>query len=96
MCVLMFLIVLVLLMNGGIMSKVDDLLTAVAALKAEEDVVLQYITAQALKLAEVSAQLQALIDAGNVDPKIQEATDSINAVVADLQAKITPPEAPVV
>lgn len=78
------------------MSKADDLLIAVQALKDEETQVLQYITAQSLKLADVSAQLQALIDAGNSDPKIQEATDSINAVVADLQAKITPPEAPVV
>lgn len=76
------------------MSKADDLLVVVQALKDEETLVLQYITAQALKLADVSAQLQALIDAGNSDPKIQEAIDSINTVVTDLQSKITPPEAP--
>ena len=64
------------------MSKVDELLTSVQALKDEETVVLKFITDQAAVLAQTSSDLQAakdaLANAGVDTTKIQSAIDSIN------------------
>lgn len=76
--------------RGDIMSKTDDLLTAVQALKDEEVVVLQFMTDQAQKLSDALAALAAAQAAGSNDPQIQTAIDGINGVVSDLKAKATP------
>lgn len=76
------------------MSKTDDLLVAVQALKDEETLVLQFIADQAQKLSDAAAALKAAQDAlaaaGNNDPQLQSAIDGINGVISDLNAKVAP------
>lgn len=72
------------------MLSIEGLNNAVAALKAEDALVIEAVGNLNKQIADLTAALAA---AGSTDPAVQAAADAITAEVTKLQMAITPPAA---